>query len=236
MSKLGIHHTQRNGVIVAAIIGAIGVVVGAYIQRPRTGEPNASQATPGERDAGASKPTPPAYLVPETPLKALTTRAEAGELVAQVELADLYYDGRGVQRNYSRAFYWYRQAAVAGDVTSKTQLGWMYTRGIGTRADREQAAQWFRVASEEGDARAQNYLGWAYVQGWGVPLDYTAARHWLAKAAAANDRIGLYNYGVLHERGLGAPPNTQTAIELYKRSAAAGYADARDALRRLGVK
>jgi uncharacterized protein len=222
---------QRTGVIAAAIIGAGSVIIAAYIQRPHGESPangNAPPSSPAHMNALAS-------VMPPTPLQALTTRAESGDRNAQTELADTYYFGRGVARSFSRALYWYRQAASSGAVAAQTQAGWMYTRGIGTSMNRTEAARWFRLAADAGDARAQNYLGWAYVQGWGVPTDYSSARYWLGKSAEANDRLGLYNYGVVHERGLGGPVDLPAAIDLYRRSAANGYADARDALRRLNA-
>ncbi len=217
--------SPRTGVIVAALIGAISVIIAAYIQRLPISSPTGPSVTTITL----------ASVMPPTSLQILSARAEKGDRNAQVDLADVYYHGRGITRSFSRALYWYRQAAAAGDRAAQTQTGWMYTRGIGTTANRTEASRWFRLASEAGDARAQNYLGWAYVRGWGVPVDYSSARYWLAKSAAANDRIGLYNYGVVHERGLGGSPDQKTAVELYKRSASAGYADARDALRRLSA-
>jgi TPR repeat protein len=74
------------------------------------------------------------------------------------------------------------------------------------------------------------------VKGWGVPVDYNAAREWLSKSAAAGDRLGMYNFAFILERGLGGPPDLAVAISMYERSAAAGYDDAKEALRRLNVR
>ncbi|HEX7677375.1 MAG TPA: tetratricopeptide repeat protein [Thermoanaerobaculia bacterium] len=163
----------------------------------------------------------------------ITNRAETGATDAQIELADMFYNGEGVAQSYSRALYWYEQAAGAGVARAETQLGWMHTRGIGTKLDRSKAAIWFQKAASAGDARAQNYLGYAYLRGWGVPVDYLSARHWLEKSAGQNDRVGLYNYAWVHERGLGGPKDIDLAVALYRRSAALGYAEARNALHRL---
>jgi TPR repeat protein len=162
-------------------------------------------------------------------------RAAAGDRAAQVELADMYYHGRGLAKDHSKALSWYEAAAALGDLSAQVQAGWMFSRGIGATVDREKAAAWFRRAAVAGNARAQNYLGYAYRMGWGVPIDYQESRKWLAASARQDDYLGQYNYGVLLERGLGGPVDLDTAIDLYRRSAARGYADARDALRRLHV-
>jgi TPR repeat protein len=232
MNEPSTDRSYHRAVIAAAIITAVAVVLGAFIQRPRGGyqfeQPSSEKSSPTTKTNEASAMT-------LSSLGTLTIGAEAGDRVSQSELADVYYEGRGVARNFSRAFYWYRQAASAGDARAEEQLGWMYTRGIGTTVDRAAAAHWFRVSAAKGDARAENYLGYAFVKGWGVPVDYSQARYWLSKSATANDRLGLYNLALMNENGLGAPPNMTSAISLYKRSASSGYDGARAALRRLGV-
>lgn len=169
-------------------------------------------------------------------VKEITDRAESGNTDAQIDLADMFYNGEGVTRSYSRSLYWYEQAASSGATRAATQLGWMYTRGLGTKLDRAQAAKWFRKAASAGDARAQNYLGYAYIRGWGVPVDYASARQWLSKSATQNDRVDLYNYGLVLEQGLGGPQDADAAMSFYRRSAALGYADARTAILRLQGK
>ena len=230
--------SYHRAIIVAALITASAGIIGAFIQRGVSLESflkfGGRTRTIENAATNLSSDTAGANALPSG-LRALTARAETGEREAQVELADVYNEGAGVARNYSRALYWYRQAATAGDIRAARQLDWMLTRGIGTSVNRAEAVRWFRTAADAGDARAANYLGWAYVQGWGVTVDYSLARFWLEKSASANDRLGLYNLGFVYERGLGATADLPGAISLYKRSASAGYAAAHDALRRLGV-
>jgi TPR repeat protein len=258
-------HASALAVILAAVITAFATIRAAHIMAERTSSDAEHVKTPRtdvtERSTSgaAIRPGETATIVTGTEprevssasiqltqaaahatglptLVGTTSRAEAGDRDAQAELAEMYYNGSGAARSYARALYWYRQAGAAGDPKAQTQLGWMYTRGIGISVDRREAAEWFGKAAASGNARAENYLGWAYVRGWGVPVNYETAREWLGKSAAADDRLGLYNLGVMHERGLGGPRDLQMAVALYKRSAAAGYDGARDALRRLGVQ
>jgi TPR repeat protein len=171
------HH---RAIIIAALISAGAIITAAFIQRGESLDPavlrqsverlwssrtraakssETKPSTDSTSDTNIADGSPPA-------LRALTARAETGDREAQAELADVYYEGQGVTRSHSRAFYWYRQAATAGHTRAERQLGWMLTRGIGTAVDRAEAAHWFRAAADAGDARAANYLGWAYVQGW----------------------------------------------------------------------
>lgn len=192
--------------------------------------------TGAPQDGVATAVTPRGEVTPGSQDANLEERAVAGDTSAQVQLAEMYYKGWGVARDYGRALFWYEKAASQKSVAAEVQLGWMYSRGIGTNIDRTAAAHWFYEAALAGSARAQNYLGYAYLQGWGVPLDYSEANRWLAASAAQNDYLGLYNYGFLKEHGRGGPPDLPLAIDLYKRSAAQGYQGAREALRRLRIE
>ena len=44
----------------------------------------------------------------------LRARADAGEVEAQYQLASLYWEGTGVDRNHAEALKWYEQAAHRG--------------------------------------------------------------------------------------------------------------------------
>lgn len=84
--------------------------------------------------------------------------AESGEIDAQRELAELYYEGSFVDRDYHSAIKWFRQAADAGDAASQRYLGAMYFIGKGLAKDKKEAAKWLRLAAAQGDALAQDQL------------------------------------------------------------------------------
>ncbi|MFP6854795.1 MAG: tetratricopeptide repeat protein, partial [Opitutales bacterium] len=84
--------------------------------------------------------------------------AESGEIAAQRELAELFYEGSFVDRDYHSAIKWFRQAADAGDAASQRYLGAMYFIGKGLAKDKREAAKWLRLAAAQGDALAQDQL------------------------------------------------------------------------------
>src|ERR1700691_2862621 len=49
--------------------------------------------------------------------------AVQGNIAAQIDLADLYRDGRGVARDTAQAAAWYRKAADQGDAGAQGTLG-----------------------------------------------------------------------------------------------------------------
>jgi TIR domain/Sel1 repeat len=72
------------------------------------------------------------------------------------ELAEAYYFGRGVPRDYNRATELYEQAALEGSAAAENALGRMYESGVGVPRDLALATQWYKRAASKGqpDAKA----------------------------------------------------------------------------------
>ena len=113
--------------------------------------------------------------------------AEKGDVVAQYNLALLYYAGQGLPQNDGEAVRWFRKAAEQGDAPAEFELGRLYEDGRGVARDAVEAAVWYRKAAEQGYVYAQSQLGFLYANGVGIPRDYVQADLWLSLAAAAGD-------------------------------------------------
>ena len=55
---------------------------------------------------------------PQENIPALRKAAEAGNVEAQVKLAEYYYDGTGVEKNFAEAARWYKKAAAQGNTVA----------------------------------------------------------------------------------------------------------------------
>ncbi len=113
--------------------------------------------------------------------------AEKGDVVAQYNLALLYYAGQGLPQNDGEAVRWFRKAAEQGDAPAEFELGRLYEDGRGVARDMVEAAAWYRKAADQGYVYAQSQLGFLYANGAGIPRDYVQADLWLSLAAAAGD-------------------------------------------------
>ncbi len=91
-----------------------------------------------------------------TPLQAAETTKDPKFLR---QLGANYELGRGVRRNYRRAYRLYCMAAVKGDAAANYHLGWMYFNGRGIPRDTQKAAYWFKQGAIRGDQTAKNMLG-----------------------------------------------------------------------------
>ena len=85
--------------------------------------------------------------------------AERGDARAQYNLGVMYYDGRGVAQDYTKALKWWEKAAAQGDADAQYSLGTMYDAGQGVAQDYAKARKWFEKAAAQGLAAAQYNLG-----------------------------------------------------------------------------
>lgn len=78
----------------------------------------------------------------ESHLSDCRVKAKQGVAQAQYNLGILYNYGKGVPRNYEKAFKWYKKAAKNGFPEAQYVLGRMYKKGLGVPKDEEKAAYW----------------------------------------------------------------------------------------------
>src|SRR5688572_19651694 len=81
-------------------------------------------------------------------------RAESEDKFAQYELAILYEEGSGTERNLEKAFYWYQKAAENGYGVAQFTIGCLYNDGKGTEKDLKKAFHWYQEAADNGNTNA----------------------------------------------------------------------------------
>lgn len=125
-----------------------------------------------------------------TDVNRILNRADAGDSIAQYEMAVRYADGEGVPQNYRDAMAWFAKAAANGNENAQWKLALGYIKGIGVPRDERKAVVWLKRAANHGDIRAQSALSDLYLNGRGVPRDYVRAYTW-ATIATGNDNDRL---------------------------------------------
>ena len=153
-------------------------------------------------------------------------RAEPGDANAQYELARLYYQGKGVPRDYAQAFSWYHKAADQGDGRAQNGVGFMYDTGKGIPQNYEKAAFWYRKAADQGNSKAQYGLGYLYHEGKGVGQDHNAAIALWRKAADQGNARAQYVLGYSYFEGKDLPQDYATALAWFRKAADQDNAEA----------
>lgn len=117
--------------------------------------------------------------------------ADAGLLEAQVALALLLQEGRGVTQDFDLARQLYENAAAQGHVRALNNLGLLYSRGNGVTQDYEKAATLFQAAAEQGLGAAMRNLSVLYENGFGVPINEDYAAELARQSSYADASAGL---------------------------------------------
>ena len=71
----------------------------------------------------------------------------------------LYFDGKGVTRDFAEAATWFQKADGEGLPVAQWDLGMMYYRGYGVPKDLASARAWLQKAAARGYAPAREMLG-----------------------------------------------------------------------------
>lgn len=157
-------------------------------------------------------------------LLACTREANAGNQPAQRNLATIYDQGLGVNKDAAQAAIWYRKAADAGNRDATFQLAMMYENGRGVQQDQKQALDWFRKAALLGDADSQVKVGRAYMDGKIVNKDEGEASAWFQRAADQGNFYALNRLGAMYIDGKGVHKDEARGVKLFETAAAKGDA------------
>ena len=115
--------------------------------------------------------------------------AEKGDINAELRLAALYRDGRGVVRDMAQAAAWYRKAAEQGDAGAQATLGVLYSMGQGVPHDDVEAYYWLDLAASVKGPDQQKYAANRQMIGTHITADELAdVEERVAKWLAAHPR------------------------------------------------
>ena len=146
--------------------------------------------------------------------------AEArGHTGAKLELAKLYLSGEGVERNHTRAFALYREAAELGYAPAQLGLAELYQHGRGVPASPRDAIQWYLAAANGGEPRAQHALGRMFDLGQGVEASGAEASRWYRQAAQTGYGDAQLALARLLDEGRGVAEDPGEAVRWLERAA-----------------
>lgn len=114
-----------------------------------------------------------------------TAEAARGNAQAAHRLGVEYQDGKPgvVQRDYAKALFYHRQAALAGNPLSMFDLGSMFEYGMGVTKDIAQSAVWYGHSADYGLAQGQYNFATMLETGDGVGQDMIEAYKFFILAA-----------------------------------------------------
>lgn len=159
-------------------------------------------------------------------LAQLQNDATEGKADAQYQLGSIYYNGQGVETNYTEAVKWFTAAADQGQLQAENKLANCYYCGDGVDKDWNKAAALWRKAADAGDLKSQYDVGLNYQNGEGVTQDDTEAIKWFQKAADRGYADAEYMMGHCYGTGKGVDQDRAQAAQWYLKAASQGNVDA----------
>lgn len=109
--------------------------------------------------------------------------SDKGDPDAQYNLALLYMNGLGVEKNDRLALKLFTLAAQQGMADAQYNAGVMFYTGKGVYPNQKTAVAWWELAAAKGHPNAQNNLAGMYAFGYGVGKDVNKAIKWWQAAA-----------------------------------------------------
>jgi len=86
-----------------------------------------------------------------TAFKLLRPLAEEGDAIAQVILATMYREGKGVLQDFKESVKWYRKAAEQGHAVAQKDFGVMYAKSYGIAKNLVRAHMWYNLSANNGN-------------------------------------------------------------------------------------
>lgn len=189
-------------------------------------------------------PVPDRFWNPIEVVMWMRNAAEWGNVVVQVDLAECYLRGTGVEKDEAEAVKWFRKAAEQGDASAQTFLADCYLFGRGVAKDETEALTWFRRAAkqddygaetaknyfkavEDDDPEAQCDLARDYQYGWRCAKNEVEAVKWYRKAAEQGNADGQVALGNCYYFGTGVEVDEVEAAKWCRKAAEQGNKYAR---------
>ncbi|HAV5497954.1 tetratricopeptide repeat protein [Acinetobacter baumannii] len=150
----------------------------------------------------------------------LLKRATNGDTSAQLELADVYIYGWGIEENETQAEFWATKSAESGNVKAMQWLGEGYATYAGLVGDMDpadadehykKAFKWFSKGTQLNDADCMVGLANLYSSGDGVEQDTYKALELRKKAAALGNKQAMRDIAFMYKYGLGVEKNLEIA-------------------------
>ncbi len=166
----------------------------------------------------------------ESALKWLNKAAELGNDYAMEKLGEMYYEGEGVEQDFSKAADYYEMLAEKGSATAFEYyvLGFLYHHALGRDKDINKAVEYLKTAADMGSSGASEELGGMYIKGDEVIQDLELAYYYYTKAVEGNEGSAqaYLALGDMYYYELGTAMNSSMAKQCYLKALSLGYEDA----------
>ena len=151
--------------------------------------------------------------------------ADAGFPDAQFGLAEMMFNGIGMDRDIKGAAELYSKAGEAGNIPALFRLGGIYSE-VEEMEDLPRAFSYMKRCAEAKFPPAFGVLGDMFYYGAGTTADPKEAINWYRLAAAAGDPGSMFKVGCMCRSGIGTDKDDEAADAMFMVSAQSGIPEA----------
>lgn len=145
--------------------------------------------------------------------------AQQNHVKAQLKLANLYYEGEVVSRDFNKAKKYYKGPAHAGYPKAMLGLGNIYYNGEDRQKNYAKAFKWYQQAGEQRDEITFYNLGKMYEKAKSQKREnYQLAFQYYQMAADLKYKKAEFKLGEIYERGLVTEKDFKKAREWYEKA------------------
>ena len=141
-------------------------------------------------------------------------------------LAQMYSEGKGVEKDLFKAATYYEKAAAKGNLFAKVALAKMHFMNEGGLHDIQTGIELLTECVEKNDLSAIEILATEYLDGGMVKQDIEKGIAILEKGFALEDALSAFRLGNIYQLGQGVPVDLTKAIKYYLFAAEKGDTNA----------
>lgn len=148
---------------------------------------------------------------------------QAGNALAAYNLAYMFDNGKGIERDAEAATELYEKAALRGLSAGKWNYGCRLFQGLGVERNYDAAAYWIQQAALEGVTNAEGQFAILLEGGYGLLKNMPMAIHWYQHAAYKGEPYSLCRLAEFISDGTIVQEDpTKVIAELYRQAAEKG--------------
>lgn len=149
--------------------------------------------------------------------------ADSGDPWDICRLGEKYWSGKGVEKDYNKAFELFSKAAKLGNKVAYWDLARCYDHGWGAPFNPQKAVELYKEAYQRGVNEACYSLGRIYEkQEYGL-CNNTESFNWFLKGAQGGDVDAQFRVADCYEKGIGTIKDIKTAMSWWKTAADNGH-------------
>ncbi|RHZ75175.1 hypothetical protein Glove_217g143 [Diversispora epigaea] len=136
-----------------------------------------------------------------------------------ISLANMYFDGIGVEKDTKKAFQIVYKLADKGSLIALNLVAYCHDIGIGVEKNEEKAFELYLKSAKRGILLAQSNVGLCYEYGKGITRDEAKGFQWYMKEALTRGINAMFNVGCCYCNGIGVGVDEKEAFKWFLKAA-----------------